>query len=88
MTCMYDVLRSIETHRDVYFSGQVPCIDGVMDEAADGDFIRRLSHLWRRLRDSRPARRVLSPLECAYRPITIADCPERMSGVGTGEDAA
>ena len=54
-------------------------------EAVNGEFVQRLSRVLRRLGDSRPARRVPSAMECAYCPITTADCPERMSGGGIGE---
>ncbi len=51
-------------------------------EAVDEEFIGRLSLLLRRLGAGEPARRIASPMECAYCPITTADCPERIAKGG------
>ena len=88
MLYMYAVPRCIEVHRGVTFSGQVAYSDGAVDipaHAVDEAFVRRVSDLLGRLGNSWTARRVPSTGECAYCPITVADCPERMEGSSNGE---
>jgi hypothetical protein len=54
--------------------------DHVVDvpaSAVDDQFVARLSQLIGRLASDAPARRVPSPGECRFCPITAADCPDR-----------
>ena len=77
---MYAVPKAIALHRDVVFDGQVAYADHVVDipaEAVDDWFVERLAGLVSRLASDLPARRVPSPGECRFCPITAMDCPER-----------
>ena len=88
MLYMYAVPRCIAEHRGVAFSGQVAYPAGAVEipaEAVDEEFVRRVSLLLRKLGAGQRARRFPSPMECAYCPITSADCPERMTGGGLQE---
>ena len=85
---MYAVPRAIALHRDVVFDGQVAYTDHVVDipaDAVDEQFIEWLSQLVRRLASDAPARRVPSPGECRFCPITAADCPDRAAEDGFEE---
>ena len=80
MIYMYAVPWAIGRHRDVVFDGQVVYRDHVVDvpaSAVDDQFVARLSRLIGRLASDAPARRVPSPGECRFCPITAADCPDR-----------
>ena len=88
MLYMYAVPRAIGQHRDVIFNGQVAYTDHAVDipaEAVDEEFIERLAQLVRRLASDAPARRVPSPGECRFCPITAADCPDRAAEDGFEE---
>ena len=80
MLYMYAVPRAMGRHRDVVFDGQVAYRDHAVDipaAAVDDKFVERLSQLIGRLASDAPARRVPSPGECRFCPITAADCPDR-----------
>ena len=86
---MYAVPRAMGQHRDLVFDGQVAYADHVVDipaSAIDDRFIERLSQLVRRLASDAPARRVPSPSECRFCPITAADCPGRVAEEGLGQE--
>ena len=88
MLYMYAVPRAMGRHRDVIFNGQVAYTDHAVDipaEAVDEEFIERLAQLVRRLAPDAPARRVPSPGECRFCPITAADCPDRAAEDGFEE---
>ena len=85
MLYMYAVPMAIGQHRRVTFDGRVAYADHVVDipaEAVDGKFVERLSGLISRLGSDTPARKVPSPGECRFCPITSADCPERVEDEG------
>ena len=80
MLYMYAVPRAIARHQGVVFDGQVAYADHVVDipaAAVDDKFVERLSQLIGQLASDAPARRVPSPGECRFCPITAADCPDR-----------
>ena len=80
MVYMYAVPRAMGRHQGVVFDGQVAYRDHVVDmpaSAVDDQFVARLSQLIGRLASDAPARRVPSPGECRFCPITAADCPDR-----------
>ena len=80
MLYMYAVPKAIGRHRGVVFGGQVAYSDHVVNvpaEAVDDWFVERLAGLVSRLASDLPARRVPSPGECRFCPITAMDCPER-----------
>ena len=85
MLYMYAVPIAMGRHRGVVFNGQVAYGDHVVDvpaDAVDGLFVERLSGLVSRLGSDAAARRVPSPGECRFCPITAADCPERAEDEG------
>ena len=85
MLYMYAVPLAIGQHRGVAFNGQVAYKDHLVDipaEVVDDQFIGNLARLIGRLASDTPARRVPSPGECRFCPITAADCPERVEGEG------
>ena len=88
MVYMYAMLRAIGRHQGVVFDGQVVYTDHIVDvpsSAVDDQFVARLSQLIGRLASDAPARRVPSPGECRFCPITVADCPEREDAGGSEE---
>ena len=88
MLYMYAVPRAIGQHRDVVFNGQVAYTDHAVDipaAAVDDKFVERLSQLIGQLASDAPARRVPSPGECRFCPITAADCPDRAAEDGFEE---
>ena len=85
MLYMYAVPRAIGQHQGVVFDGLVAYADHTVDIPAgvvDDQFIGNLAGLIGRLASDTPARRVPSPGECRFCPITAADCPERVEGEG------
>ena len=88
MLYMYAVPIAMGRHRGAVFGGQVVYTDHVVDvpaSAVDDQFVARLSQLIGRLASDAPARRVPSPGECRFCPITVADCPEREDASGSEE---
>jgi RecB family exonuclease len=88
MLYMYAVPRAIRQHQGVVFDGQVAYTDHAVDipaAAVDDKFVERLSQLIGQLASDAPARRVPSPGECRFCPITAADCPDRAAEDGFEE---
>ena len=88
MLYMYAVPRAIRQHQGVVFDGQVAYTDHAVDipaAAVDDKFVERLSQLIGHLASDAPARRVPSPGECRFCPITAADRPERAAEDGFEE---
>ena len=88
MLYMYAVPRAIGQHQGVVFDGQVAYTDHAVDipaAAVDDKFVERLSQLIGQLASDAPARRVPSPGECRFCPITAADCPDRAAEDGFEE---
>ena len=65
------------------FDGQVACADHFVDEP--GNAVENPSWLIGRLASDAPARRVPSPGEYRFCPITEADCPDREDADGLDE---
>ena len=88
MLYMYAVPRAMGRHQGVVFDGQVAYADHIVDipaAAVDDKFVERLSQLIGQLASDAPARRVPSPGECRFCPITAADCPDRAEENGFEE---
>ena len=88
MLYMYAVPRAIRQHQGVVFDGQVAYADHAVDIPAavvDDKFVERLSQLIGQLAPDAPVRRVPSPGECRFCPITAADCPDRAAEDGFEE---
>ncbi len=88
MLYMYAVPKAIGRHQGVVFDGQVAYTDHAVDipaAAVDDKFVERLSQLIGQLASDAPARRVPSPGECRFCPITAADCPDRAAEDGFEE---
>ena len=83
MLYMYAVPRALPQHAGRVFDGLVVYPDHEVQipaEAVDDAFIDSVSGLVRRLAAEEPPRRVPSGAECRFCDITLADCPERISG--------
>ena len=83
MVYMYAVPRALGQYKGVTFDGKVVYEDqdiSIPSTAIDGPFIENLSQLIRRVASSTPARKVPSQMECGFRNLTAADCPERAAG--------
>ena len=88
MIYMYAVPWAIGRHQGVVFDGQVAYADHAVDIPAavvDDKFVERLSQLIGQLAPDAPVRRVPSPGECRFCPITAADCPDRAAEDGFEE---
>ena len=73
---MYAVPRAIGRRQGVVFDGQVACADYVVDipaSAVDDRFMERLSQLIGRLASDAPVRKIPSPGECRFCPITAGE---------------
>ena len=88
MLYMYAVPRALGQYKGVTFDGRVVYYDhevAIPATAVDEGFIRNVGRFMQRLGLSAPARRVPSPMECAYCDITAANCPDRLSGTPVTE---
>ena len=75
----YAVPRALTQYQGIQFNGQVVYPDAkvsVPASSTDGEFVRNLGALIRRLANDAPARRVPRSAECRLCDITSADCPE------------
>ena len=74
--------RYVTAWKDVPLKGRVVYSDHVVDIPADAispEFIEEMGSLIRRMADEKPALVVPSSTECGFWPITLADCPQRVS---------
>ena len=79
MIYQYAVPRALTQYNGIEFTGQVMYPDAsvsVPASSTDGEFVRNLGALIRRLANDTPPRRVPSYDECRFCDITSADCPE------------
>ena len=90
MIYQYAVPRALTQYQGIQFNGQVVYPDAkvsVPASSTDGEFVRNLGALIRRLANGAPARRVPSFAECRFCDITSADCPERVEQQPEAETA-
>ena len=86
---MYALPRSKPEYRNIAFEGQVAYGTHSVDVPArlvDDQFIGNLSRLINELALHTPARRVPSPGECRFCPITLADCTVRAEDDSVEQD--
>ena len=90
MLYMYGLGRYVTAWGDITLKGRVVYSDHVVDIPADAispEFIEEMGSLIRRVANSKPVVAVPSRTECGSWPITLADCPQRVSvpaGSGCG----
>ena len=79
---MYGLGRYVTAWGDITLEGRVVYSDHVVDipaYAISPEFIEQLGSLIRRVADKKPALVVPSSTECGFCPITLEDCPQRIS---------
>ena len=79
---MYGLGRYVTAWKDITLNGRVVYSDHVVDIPADAispEFIEEMGSLILRVANSKPAVAVPSSAECGFCPITLADCPQRVS---------
>ena len=82
MLYMYGLGRYVTAWGDITLKGRVVYSDHVVDIPADAispEFIEEMGSLIRRVANSKPAVAVPSRTECGFCPITLEDCPQRIS---------
>ena len=82
MLYMYGLGRYVTAWKDITLNGRVVYSDHVVDIPADAispEFIEDMGSLIRRVANSKPVVAVPSRIECGSWPITLADCPQRVS---------
>ena len=80
MMYMWAVPQALRQYAGVAFDGKVVYYDHeetIPSSAVDATFVRNVGELIQRVSNPTPARKVPSPHECGFCPITSADCPER-----------
>ena len=80
---MFGLSRSHPEWKNIPLKGKVVYHDHVVDipaDAVNADFLQQMSSLIRRVADDKPALMVPSSTECGLCPITLKDCPQRVSG--------
>lgn len=80
MLYMYAIPRALRQYEGVEFDGKLVYPDHevvVPSSAIDQTFIGNLGQLIRRLSSVTPARKVPSPIECAFCNLPEEHCPER-----------
>ena len=79
---MFGLDRSVPAWKNILLKGRVIYSDHVVDIPADAispEFIKEMGSLIRRVADEKPALVVPSGPECGFCPITLEDCPQRIS---------
>ena len=82
MIYMFGLGRCFAEWKDIPLKGRVVYSDHAVDIPADAispGFIKHLCSLIRRVADEKPALLVPSSTECGFCPITLEDCPQRVS---------
>ena len=82
MLYMFGLDRSVPAWKNILLKGRVIYSDHVVDIPADAispEFIKEMGSLIRRVADEKPALVVPSGTECGFCPITLEDCPQRIS---------